>query len=240
MTVRELNFDVLVVYDELWRLGGTIATSTGYGNPSNWLLLYRDGLRGMLARIIEVDRHYAGVVRTLSNPPDNPNEWAVNVDRHTAGLLFGMDSSLECFVFAFNALGYARSPEDFWNIADTKELRRIGPAGYPRPRRPRIPQGRLRQVLPKVQQSWTKNRTLIEAIFEYHDVSKHRAAVVTGGDGTTVNLRADPKSAEHKGSSATYTLQSLSTSYEALVNDLLPLALQDAAGAFGLTAARKS
>ena len=149
MTVRELNFDVLVVYDELWRLGGTIATSTGYGNPSNWLLLYRDGLRGMLARIIEVDRHYAGVVRTLSNPPDNPNEWAVNVDRHTAGLLFGMDSSLECFVFAFNALGYARSPEDFWNIADTKELRRIGPAGYPRPRRPRIPQGRLRQVLPK-------------------------------------------------------------------------------------------
>jgi len=233
----ELNFDI-GWYDALWDLGGKVVSDPASGTAENWVLVFRDGLRGMLARIAEADDHYTESLRLMRNPPSNPNEWAVLADRHVAGVLFGMDSSVECFVFALNALGSAKSPSDFRDLADAKDLRRVSPQDILGPTSPADrdhPKPGYAKYFPRVQRFWIANESLLATIFQYHNVSKHRAAVVTGGDATTIYLRADPKNAGHGGSSSSHTLQSISEAYQKFINELLPITLQDGASVFGLT-----
>src|SRR6266851_8980214 len=127
----ELMFrNVLGTYDALWDLGGKIAMNPAIGDHDNWLLNYRDGLRGMLARLLAVDRHYVLLheyQEREETAQGNPNEWAVECDYHAGVILFGMDSSLECFIFALNALGFAKAPQAFCDITDQKHLTKIGP-----------------------------------------------------------------------------------------------------------------
>lgn len=227
----ELTFgNVLGVYDALWDLGGKLAMNPAVGDHDNWLLTYRDGLRGMLARILAVDRHfvllhqYQHQAETIQG---NPNEWALECEYHAAVILFGMDSSLECFVFAVNALGFAKSPNEFCSITDPTSLRQVSPTNIlgGDPTDKRNPRPGYQQLFPRVVALWKKNEHLLSTIFEYHDVTKHRSAVAQGGRLGELRIRDNPKQPGSLMSSTSYTLESLAYEYQQFVDELLPIAL---------------
>lgn len=242
----ELTFEnVLRVYDALWSLGGTIVNNPGYGNQDNWLSTYRKGLRGMLARILAVDRHFVLLNRyqlqTETQPLHNPNEWGIECDYHAGIILFGMDSSLECFVFSINALGFAKSANDFCNITNMQQLKRIRPENIlgGNPNDTWNPRPGYKIYFPQVVDQWKKNEHLISTIFEYHDVSKHRSAVATGGNFSELFMVQNPKLPGSGTSNSSLTLQSLASEYQKFMDELLPVALKDAGSAFGYTVTKK-
>lgn len=245
----ELTFkNVSGVYNALWDFGGKLVMNQTIGDHDNWLLTYRHGLRGMLARILAVDRHFVLLHQhqqraEIINPAQlNPNEWVLECEYHTGIILFGMDSSLECFVFAINALGFAKSPKEFCSIKDSKSLRGVSPKNIfggnrndkfnPRP-------GYL-QYFPRVVALWKKNENLLSTIFEYHDVSKHRSAVAQGGRLGEVRVRDNPKQPGSCMSSMSYTLQSLTHEYQKFIDELLPIALEEGTATFGYTTIKKN
>lgn len=232
-TPSELTFDILSAYDALWDgIGGQAAMSPAYENRDNWLLRFREGLRGMLARVYTVDRHFA-MLREYQEGDganeSNPNWWAVVCEHHAGAIFFGMDSSLECLVYALNALGFARYPAEFRDIRDARELRRIGPGDvWGANARPGFG-----ARFPKVTAAWGGNAALIECIVEYHDVSKHRSAVVQGGDPSGLSIREDPKQPGSMMSSTAHTVESLAMEYRQLIEDILGAAVVDGAALFG-------
>ena len=57
-----LNFqEAYIVGEQLWALGKVLQDDPRYAKPPNWVLTYRYAIRGMLARIITVDRDYRGL-----------------------------------------------------------------------------------------------------------------------------------------------------------------------------------
>jgi hypothetical protein len=242
----ELMFEnVLGVYNALWDLGGRLVMDPAVGDHDNWLLTYRGGLRGMLARILAVDRHFV-LLHQYQHEQEkiqgNPNEWGLECEYHAGVILFGMDSSMECFVFALNALGFARSPGDFCDIADPKLIKQISPknilGGGPSDKRNPRPGYQL--LFPRVVTLWKSSEPLLSAIFEYHDVTKHRQAVVQGGRLGESSIRGDPKQPGSLMSSTSHTLESLAHEYQRLVDELLPIALEEGAAAFGYTTVKKN
>lgn len=244
----ELTFpNVLSTYNALWDIGGSIAMTPSVGDHDNWLLTYRDGLRGMLARVLVVDRHYV-MLQDYQSKEDartsnvNPNEWILECEYHAGVILFGMDSSLECFVFALNAIGFAKDALAFCNISDPKTLRQIGPknilgGGSADKLNPRIGYARH---FPNVTALWTQNKRLLSRLFEYHDVSKHRSAVAQGGNVGELRIRESPKDPNNHMSSVVHTMQTLSVEYQAFMANTLVAALEDIAAAFGFTVTRRS
>ena len=172
----------------------------------------------------------------------NPNEWALECEYHAGVILFGMDSSLECFVFAINSLGFAKYPDEFCNITDPRFLKRIGPKNIlggdqsdklnPRPG--------YHNHFRRMVALWKQSDSLLSTIFEYHDVAKHRSAVVQGGRLGEVRIRDNPKQPGILMSSTLHTLQSLTREYQKFVDELLPIALEESAIAFGYTLVKKS
>jgi hypothetical protein len=241
----ELLFhNVLGAYNALWELGGRLAMDSSVGDHDNWLLAYRSGLRGMLARIMAVDRHYVFLHQYQQQEESvqgNPNEWVLECEYHAGIILFGMDSSLECFVFAMNALGFAKDPKVFCSITDEKALKRIKPQNIlggdasdkhnPRP-------GYLR-YFPRVVDLWKKNASLLARLFEYHEVTKHRSAVAQGGRLGELRIREKPKQPGRLASSTAYTLQSITHEYQQFMDELLPIALEECAAVFGYTTIKK-
>jgi hypothetical protein len=128
----ELNFEKMTPsYNAFWEFSGLVAKNPAFGDQHRWHRLFRLGLRGMLARIIAVERHYALLQKfqlehDWSSEKSSKDRAAV-CEEHAGVMLFGMDSALECFVFALNALGFAKSPDDFRDIDDAKALRAIQP-----------------------------------------------------------------------------------------------------------------
>lgn len=243
----ELTFEnVLGIYNALWSLGGTIVNNPAYGDHDNWLLTYRRGLRGMLSRILAVDRHFVLLNRYQQQaeiqPQHNPNEYVIECDYHAGIILFGMDSSLECFVFAINALGFAKAPDKFCNITEMKQLKTIRPqnilGGDPKDKW--NPRPGYQMYFPQLVALWKKNESLIKTIFEYHDVSKHRTAVSTGGNFGTLRMIDDPKQSGVLKSSTSLTLQSLAIEYQKFMDALLPIALEEGGSAFGFTVTKKT
>lgn len=115
----ELTFENAIgTYNALWALSGMLADDPKVGGSNNWILTFRDGLRGMLARVETVDRNYTELHEfQLQARNGNPNEWVVHCESHAAVIFFGMDSAIECFVFAMNAIGFLKFPDDFLDIA---------------------------------------------------------------------------------------------------------------------------
>lgn len=99
------------------------------GNAGNWRIVFEDGLRGFAARISTLTASLQLLDKPFEVPAAglSPEQWAIDTDQRIAEILFGMDSGLECFVFALNAIGYLKSPSDFCDIATTKGLRQICP-----------------------------------------------------------------------------------------------------------------
>jgi hypothetical protein len=104
---------------------------------------------------------------------------------HLATMLFQMDSSIECMVYAANALGNAFAAQDFHDVTDLAALRRVNP-------------GNVLETGAKGRPGYAKHfprfthlvrtyRPLIEVIMENHDVSKHREMNFVGG-----KMRMDP------------------------------------------------
>jgi hypothetical protein len=94
--------------------------------------------------------------------------------------MFSMDSAMECYVFALNALGNSVAPGDFKDVMDAQALRMVAPWNVigDRQRQPLVGYGRF---FLNVQMYWKSRRELIERISEQHDVSKHRNTIYVGG-----------------------------------------------------------
>lgn len=235
----ELNFEnVRGTYNALWDLGGRLVTDPKVGNRDNWLLTFRHGLRGMLARLITVDRSYVQLHEVQST---NPNEWGEVAESHAAVVFFGMDSAVECFVFAMNAVGFLKSRGDFCDITDAKALRQINPKNIlgGDPTDSRNPKPGYQKFFPRVVAHFKASEKLLATIFEYHDVSKHRSAVISGGSAGTIYVRDDPKNPDSLMSSASHTVESLAQGFQEFMDELLPIALEEASGAFGYTCTKR-
>jgi hypothetical protein len=236
--------DVPGAVNALWDLGGIVVMDPTVGDHDNWLLIYRDGLRGMLARIMGVARDFADLNRFQFEPVQrdgievNPNQWGVECESRAGAILFGMDSSLECFVFTLNALGFARARDQFCDITDARSLRQIGPANILGGTRDN-PRTGYDRYFPRVKALWEQSSDLLARIFEYHDVSKHRCAVATGGSPGVLSLRENPKQPGSFSSSTSHTLQSISHEYRQFMDILLPIAVEDCGAAFGIAMVRQ-
>lgn len=241
----ELNFEnVIGTYDAFWDLSGKVVMDPKFGDHDNWLLTFRDGLRGMRARITALDREYLALHRFQQAFPEdgNSNEWDISCESHAGLVFFAMDSTIECFVFALNAIGFAQSKSDFCDITDPKALRQVSPKNIlgggssdnqnPRPG--------YQRHFPRTVAHFKANETLLARIFEYHDVSKHRSAISTGGGVGTLHLRNNPKLPGGGMSSVVHTLESLAHEFQNFLDVALVIAIEETAAAFGYTVTKRS
>ena len=101
-----------------------------------------------------------------------------------------MDSAVECLTYALNALGYALATNSFRDVSDAKELKKINPKdiiGDNSANPPRPSLAGYVKFFPKLASLWQSKSTMLNHIFELHDVSKHRQTICVGG-----RLRSDP------------------------------------------------
>lgn len=235
MGPRELLFtDVLPAYDALWEIGGRVVTAIG--DRDDWLWTYRSGLRGMLARLLAVDRQYLQLHEHQERPlgaDENPNWWGLECESYAGQIFFGMDSSLECSVFALNAIGFARDRTQFLDISRAEGLAAINPKNILGGRK-NPPQPGYATYFPGVKAHWEAHRELIRRITDYHDVSKHRSAIATGGSVHVLHLQDQPRQPGARGSSPDHTLQSIAVDYQEFMVGLLPIMVTDVVAAFGI------
>jgi hypothetical protein len=155
------------------------------GNEGDWFGCFRGGLYSFYNRIYGVRKHYLDI-HSWRVPPINTYEYEYNL----TAIFFHMDSAIECFTFALNALGYGVSPSDFKNITDVKSLRGICPQnilGNNRARPPIPPLLGYNNYFHLLQKHWQNNENLLCTIRDQHDVSKHRKTIFLGGQ-----VRNDP------------------------------------------------
>lgn len=157
------------------------------GGAGNWFYYFRSGLQGMRARLYGVSLHFFEVhawrpyIRSMME-----NEY------HLSSIFFNMDSAIECFIFAMNALGTAVAPSEFCDVANDSELRKIAPSNILGTwnkvgSRTRAPLPGYGKYFPTLQKYWQDQRQFLSLITEQHDVSKHRSRVFAGG-----SIRKDP------------------------------------------------
>ena len=256
-----LNFEeAYTEVEQLWALGRVLQDDPRYAKPPNWVLTYRYAIRGMLARIITVDRDYRGLNAPGDGSPadedmttENARNWWNAVWESYAGtLFFAMDSSLECFAYALNALGYLLSPAEFLDITAEEKLRRITPsnlfdppskgnAGY-------SPYPGCLKWFPRICGHWSANRSLLAHIIEYHDATKHRHSVIVGyawdgNVGASAGHFLIPAPKQAMGNVAftgpivshnqEHSLQSMATAYRAFITDWLLVTRQELETVFG-------
>jgi hypothetical protein len=256
-----LNFqEAYTVGEQLWMIGKVLQDDRRYAKPPNWVLTYRYAIRGMLARIITVDRDYQGL-----NEPGNGTAthedmttqkardwWNAVWESYAGTLFFAMDSSLECFAHAVNALGYLLSPAEFLDITADEKLRWITPANvFDLPTKGNAGHSAYPGCLkwfPRICGHWSANRSLLAQIIEYHDATKHRHSVVVGqawesyaGVSGGHFLKPAPKQAMcgvvFAGSmvphNQDHSLQSMATAYGKFMIDWLGLTRQELETIFG-------
>src|SRR5207248_9953733 len=86
-----------------------------------------------------------------------------------------------------------------------------------------------RKSLPRTVAHFEAHEALLSKIFEYHDVSKHRSEISTGGSLGTLHIRGDPQQPHTLMSSTVHTLESLAHDFEKFFDVLLPITLQELA-----------
>lgn len=185
MTDFALRFDLSACYrlDEFALLA---RQDYNFGNGTDWFGAFRGGLNGFYARIYGVKTHYESVhawLQKLRTPSET--------EFHLASIFFNMDSAVECFTFALNALGYAASPSSFQDVTSVKGLALIRPSdilGFnPATRETGSALDGYALIFPRLQAYWQSNAELLSIITNLHDVSKHRQTIYTGG-----MMRSDP------------------------------------------------
>ena len=256
-----LNFqEAYAIGDQLWALGKVLQDDPKYNKPPNWVLTYRYAVRAMLARIMTVDREYRGLNEVGCGTASAEemttqkarNRWNIVWESYAGALFFAMDSSLECFAYALNALGCLLSPSEFLDITADERLRRITPANlFDPPSKGNAGHSAYAVCLkwfPRICGHWSANRPLLAQIIEYHDATKHRHSVVVGqawegyaGVSGGHFLKQAPKQAMcnvvFTGSMVPHdqehSLQSMATAYRTFMIDRLRLTQQELEARFG-------
>lgn len=170
-------------FEDLDRLALLTCQDYNLGAAGDWFGEFRGGLYGFYARLYGVSFHYAQVHAWIPRPRV-PTE----TEYHLAALFFCMDSALECFTFATNALGYAAYAAGFRDVTDERAQRQIKPLDVTGDanRSPSVaPLSGYAKIFPGVQQHWQTQSFLISSIRDLHDVSKHRRTIYTGGQART-------------------------------------------------------
>jgi hypothetical protein len=178
--------------------------------------------------------------------PEERNEWNVVWESYAGVLFFAMDSSLECFTHALNALGYLLNPSDFIDITDDRKLRQITPANLLDPPTEKNAKQSVYMaclgIFLQICAHWSANRDLIAQIIEYHDTTKHRHSAVVGQGLECHFLKLEPKQAMDKVAFNTIglvayddeeSLQSITASYQEFIVEWLRIARQEFEEAFG-------
>jgi hypothetical protein len=174
-----LNFqEAYEVGDQLWAFGKVLQDEPKYAKPRNWILTYRYAIRAMMARIVTVDRDYRNLNELgcgmapaeEMTTQKSRNEWNVVWESYAGALFFAMDSSLECFTYALNALGYLLSPSEFIDITTNEKLKWITPANLLDPptkgKATLSAYGPCRKSFPRICAHWWANRDLVAQIIE--------------------------------------------------------------------------
>lgn len=143
-----------------------LSRSENFGNEADWLANWRNALNGVQSRSDGMQHSYRNLTEWLPGLP----LW--NPDNEVAVCLFFMDSTLECWTFALNALGFGVLPSQFHDIGNSASLKRISPECIIG-KLNRRSQG-FDTVFPSVSELWRQNEESIRIIIENHDVSKHR------------------------------------------------------------------
>jgi hypothetical protein len=171
-----------------------------------------------------------------------------------------MDSSLECFAYALNALGYLLSPDEFLDITSDNNLRQISSAKLfeipPSGRAASRAHDACLKWFPRICGHWSAHRPLLAQIIEYHDATKHRHSVVVGQGPDGHLLKAIPKQAmgnivftESAVAEETvgfvphneeHSLQSVTTAYRTFMVDWLRLTREEVEIIFGVSLAPRS
>ncbi len=165
-------------YGQLDAFAAQASQATNLGDMGAWFLTFRSGLYGFYARLRGVATHYQQVHQWLPNPRDS-----IETEYHLASILFNMDSSIECFTYALNAIGFAASPDGFRDVTNASQLRQIKPQDVlgNMSIRPAIPMAGYSTIYPSCKSLWQSKADLINRIQENHDVSKHRSMTNRGG-----------------------------------------------------------
>ncbi|TAN07150.1 MAG: hypothetical protein EPN36_02815 [Rhodanobacteraceae bacterium] len=156
-------------------LASLAAQTYNLGDHGRWFLCFRQGCQGFHVRLFAVETHYAQLHAWQLR-----RRWHLEPEYHLASIVFGMDSALECLLYAMNALGYGVCPEEFVDITTDKGLRSISPwliLGSSN----RHPDPAFERHYPNVVAVWRRHRGVIEEIQRQHDVSKHRSSTYRGG-----------------------------------------------------------
>ena len=165
------------------------------GGASDWRILFEDGLRGFAARLTTVTRSLQAMDDPFQIPLDKfvPEQWAIDTDRLIGEVFFGMDSALECFVFAMNAVGFVKSPGDFCDISTDVGLKQFRPENiHCGPGDKKNPRAGYAKYFPRVA-VMERTQVLIAEIMSYHDVSKHRSCIVRASTPGHHSLPDQPK-----------------------------------------------
>lgn len=250
-----MNFEeAYAIADQLWALGKALQDDPKYTKPRAWVLTFRCAVRAMKARIFTIDRDY----RSLNEPgcgftpihelatTKGRNEWNVVWESYAGVLFFAMDSSLECFTFALNALGYLVRPADFIDITNDKKLKHITPANLLDPpmenNKKQSIYGACQRLFPQIGAHWSANRDLVTTIIEYHDATKHRHSAVVGQGPECHFLKLAPKQAMDKivfnaiglvAYDEEESLQSITACYRKFMVEWLQIARQELEAVFG-------
>lgn len=179
-----INFD-LEKFKQLDEFALLVDQEYNLGNRGDWLMNFRGGLYGFYSRLHGIKAHYE-IAHTWLPTLRSPTE----TEYHLSSILFNMDSAVECLTYALNALGYAVAINSFRDVSDARELKKINPKdiiGDNSASPPRPSLDGYAKFFPKLASLWQSKSTMLNRIFELHDVSKHRQTISVGG-----RLRSDP------------------------------------------------
>ena len=154
--------------------------SYNIGNCDGWFGVFRDGYFGMQSRLFGL-RYHSKLLHSWPNPLDMIGYYPFYFHEHNASvMLFCMDSAIECFVFALNALGQAVDNTGFHSVSDHRSLGKVSPKNVVHSEEKSRAPG-YQKNFPSLQQHWANNLAFLNLIFDNHDVTKHRQQHNMGG-----------------------------------------------------------
>lgn len=149
-----------------------------FGNRGYWSTYCERAMNGIRARIFGLKHHHAKL-QSICNQIEPLN--FIELDHHLSDIFYNLDSTIECFVFALNAIGYGVMDYNlFISIEDDKKLRTIKPDNI----FSITNNSHYHKYFPSIFNYWLEDsqdkfdvtpKKLWESIRDQHDVSKHRS-----------------------------------------------------------------
>jgi hypothetical protein len=95
-----------------------------FGDRGYWKSNFDMAIFGIRARIFGLKFHYNSLQSIRNEDNFDPQKYNfIELDHHSSDILFNLDSSIECFVFALNAFGYGVIDSNlFISIEDEKKI----------------------------------------------------------------------------------------------------------------------